>query len=281
MRTQNPAASGVFPSLIAAFFPSSALKIERAEKHIRELNAELTAYQRTLPYEITVEHDPKTGHDSLCVVPFETVPERLMCIVGDAIHNLRTALDYAASDIEFSTAGQRTKFTKFPIDDTREKVEHAINGGFKHKAPKGVCDFILDAIQPYRGGNGQPIWELHALDILDKHKLLIAQIHLQRIRNVRCKDEAGNPFIVYELATILNSRAVVQVSTGRRNIQITDKGKATSEIFFGEGMPCERSEIVPALRHLSECVSRTLFTLGAEFQRLNPARDERFGLPWP
>ena len=264
------------PSLIGPYFPGSALKIERAEKHIRELHRELTAYQSTFPYDITVEHDANTGYESLCVVPFESVPERLMCIAGDAIHNLRTALDYAASDIEFSTTGQRGEHTGFPVRNTRKGVEDAINGGFKHKAPAGVCDFVLNVIQPYLGGNGHPIWQLHRLDILDKHKLLLAQMHIQRIRNVRCKDETGKAFMVHELATIPNSRALVQVRTGHRNVEVTDKGKAASEIFFGEGTPCERSAILPSLDEFKIFVGRTLFTLGAEFQRLRPV-----GSLWP
>ncbi|MGB0123051.1 MAG: hypothetical protein WBP63_06420, partial [Silvibacterium sp.] len=180
---------------------------------------------------------------------------------------LRTALDYAASDIEFATTGQRTKFTKFPIDDTREKVQNAINGGFKHKAPKRVCDFILDVIQPYERGDGKPIWELHALDILDKHKLLIAQIHLQHIRNIRIKDETGKSFFFRELATTSNSLRPVCIPTGQRNVQVTDKGKASSGIFFGHGMPFERRLILPTLRDLSIFISRTLFALDREFQK--------------
>lgn len=267
MTRKSPPACGVFPILLSPWFPGSALKIERAEKHIGELHKELTAFQRSHPYEITVEHNSQTGYDCLHIIPFESVPERVMCIVGDAVHNLRTALDYAASDIEFATTGQRTKFTKFPIDDTRQKVENAINGGFKHKAPKGVCDFILDVIQPYRGGNGEPIWQLHALDILDKHKLLIAKIHRQHIRNFRFKDETGESFIVRELATILNSRDLVHIPTRRRNIQITHKGKAASDVFFGDGMPFEHHSILPALRDLSVFIGRTLVALDGEFRK--------------
>ncbi|HEX4036535.1 MAG TPA: hypothetical protein VHX37_00640 [Acidobacteriaceae bacterium] len=247
-------------------FANSWLKVDRAGKHILELHKELTAFQRSHPYEITVEHDADTGYDCLHIIPFERVPESIMCIVGDALHNLRTALDYAASDIEFATTRERTKFTKFPVDDTRDKVKNAINGGFKHKAPERVRDFILDVIQPYKGGNGESIWALHALDILDKHILLIAQIHLQYIRNVRYKDETGKSYRFLELATTMNSLDLVRVPTTRRNIQITDKGKAAVGVFFGDGIPFERHSILKTLRHLFIVVSGTLVDLGSKLQ---------------
>jgi hypothetical protein len=238
-------------------FQGARLKIERAQKHIRDLNAALVskAVQRNF-HTIEIETDADTRHDSLNFKFIETAPRDLMCIVGDAMHNLRTALDFVANDIEFATRGQRTTHTKFPVADTREKLIEAINGGFKHKAPERVVNFIVDVVQPYETGDGHPIWALHALDIEDKHRLLISNLQWKWIRNVRYKDETGEVFVIPEWAG--TSDHIPRFPTGRRKVQIADNGNATLSIVFAQGLPLGGDHILPRLRQLALVVSRTI-----------------------
>jgi len=245
-----------------AIFHGARLKIERAKKHVRDLNAILVRIN-TNPHAVLVETDPDTGYDSLKFEPSEPVPEQFMCIAGDALHNLRTALDFVANDIEFSHTGKRTKHTKFPVGNTRDELVVAINGGFKHKAPERIINFIVDVIQPYERGDGDPIWALHTLDIEDKHRLLIPHMHFKWLRHLRYKDESGEVFEFPEWAA--TGEHTPKFATGRRKVEVTDNGKATVGVVFAHGLPFGGRHIFPTLSNLATFVSRTLFALEREF----------------
>jgi len=238
-------------------FYGARLKIERARKHIRDLRALLVSEDVQGSFHaIQLESDLDTGCDSFKFELGQAVPEESMCIVGDALHNLRTALDFVANDIEFAVTGQRTRSTKFPVFDTRNKLVDAINGGFKHKAPERVVNYIVDVVQPYETGDGTPIWALHALDIEDKHRLLIPHLQWQWIRNIRYKDESGEVFIVPEWAA--TGEHMPNFATGKRNVEVTDRGNATLSVVFAQGLPLGGRHILPTLSNMASVVSRTV-----------------------
>ncbi|MGO8934278.1 MAG: hypothetical protein ACLPLZ_05555 [Terracidiphilus sp.] len=249
---------------MANLFHGARLKIERANQHINDLYRQSREFSKTRPYSISVENNPETGDSFLKISTDEPVPERVLLVVGDAIHNLRSSLDFVMSDIEFETTGARDPHTHFPIRPTRNDLVVAVNGGLKKKAPKAVIDFIVDAIKPYKGAVGEPLWSLHALDIEDKHRLLIAKKDVTHIRTIHCKDGSGEDFTVTEWAMIHPSVSVYPC-VGRKNVQVTDKGNASIGIVFGNGMPFYGKAILPTLRDLSHFVSGTINSIERVF----------------
>ena len=238
-------------------FHGARLKIERANQHINDLHLQWREFSKTNPYSVLVENNPQTGDSFLKISMDQTAPENILLIVGDAIHNLRSSLDFAMSDIEFDTTKKRDPHTHFPIRPTQDELIAAINGGLKKKSPKAVLDFIVNSIQPYQRGAGEPLWALNALDIEDKHRLLIAKKDMTYIRNIRCIDDRGEYFIVEEWATI-HPMVSIRPCFGHRNIQVTDKGKASFGIVFGDGMPLYGLPVLPTLAKLSHFVSGTI-----------------------
>ena len=243
-------------------FHGARLKIERAKKHVRDLNGILVRINAH-PHAILIETDPNTGYDSLKFEPSEAVPEEFMCIAGDALHNLRTALDFVANDIEFATNGKRSRHTKFPVYDTRDELVAAIHGGFKDKAPERVVNFIVDVIQPYEAGDGKPIWALHALDIEDKHRLLVPYVKFQWIRRVCYKDGTGEVFELPEWAATTDH--ISKFPTRKRKVEVTDKGKATISVVFAHGLPLGGRHIFPTLNNLAVFIDRTVFSIERKF----------------
>jgi hypothetical protein len=241
-------------------FQGAKLKIERANEHINDLYLQSREFSKTDPYSILVESNPETGDSVLKISMDQIAPDRMLLTVGDAIHNLRSALDFAMSDIEFDTTGTRDPHTHFPIRPTRNDLVAAINGGLKKKAPEAILNFIVDTIQPYKAGRGEPIWSLNALDIEDKHRLLIAKKDITHIRTIHCKDGGGEHFTVTEWAMI-HPHVSVYPCIGRKNVQIADKGKASFGIVFGDGMPFYGKAILPTIRNLSHFISGTLNSL--------------------
>jgi hypothetical protein len=251
-------------SLMPNLFHGARLKIERANEHINDLYLQSRDFSKADPYSILVEKNPETGDSVLKISMDQVAPNRMLLTVGDAIHNLRSALDFTISDIEFETTGARDPHTHFPIRPTRNELVAAVNGGLKKKAPEAVIDFIVDAVQPYKGGRGEPLWNLNALDIEDKHRLLIAKKDITHIRTIDCKDGRGEHFTVTEWAMI-HPHVSVYPCIGRKNVQVEDKGKASFGIVFGDGMPFYGKAILPTLRNLSHFVSGTINSIERVF----------------
>ncbi len=241
-------------------FHGARLKIERANEHINDLYRQSREFSNTRPYSVLVEDDPETGDSVLKISMDQPTPEKVLLTVGDAIHNLRSSLDFVMSDIEFETTTTRDPHTSFPIRQCRDELVNAINGGLKKKGqwvPKSILDFIVDAVQPYKGGRGEPLWSLNALDIEDKHRLLIAKKDITHIRTIHCKDGRGEDFTVVEWA-IIYPTSTKYPCIGHKDVQVTDKGKASIGIVFGNGMPFYGKAILPTLRDLSHFVSGTI-----------------------
>ena len=80
-------------------FKGPKLKVQRAKKHISDLHNEIAAYMRRKPYRIVVEQDTEPQRCVLVIRVREEVPDNLATIIGDAVHNLRTALDILACEL--------------------------------------------------------------------------------------------------------------------------------------------------------------------------------------
>ena len=247
-------------------FREAYLKIERANKHVHDLEGYVREFATSDHCTILIEHDPNGGDDTLKLESTQTIPEDFLLVLGDAIHNLRSALDYgmhAASTVW-------DEHTKFPFrGETRDELIAAINGGLKQKAPKEVIDIIVDVIQPYKRGNGHALWCLHQLDIEDKHRLLIANTKLMFIQGVSCEDEAGQKFTIPDWLIVPNATPVRRLE-GHRNIKITDKGKSALTIIFGDGMPLQGSAILPMLGQMTILVNHAVELMETAFAIANP-----------
>ena len=245
-------------------FSDARLKVKRAGEHIKQFSIDIRQFAEVNGHSVRVHRKTNTGYDALEFVPCGTVPPEFMCIVGDAIHNLRSALDVAMSEIESLTTGKRTGDMIFPAYKTWDQLKKAIaKRGLEDKAPKRIIDYIVDSIQPYETGNGDPIYLLHRLDIEDKHRLIIPKLQFEWVRNIRYIDETGEEFTVPEWV-ITNARRVFY-PTEKRDVQVTHKGYSSVSVLFGKGMPFESKHVFPTLTQLAAAVGRTLFVLEQEF----------------
>ncbi|MBV8800419.1 MAG: hypothetical protein JO208_11510 [Alphaproteobacteria bacterium] len=160
-------------------FESAYLKIDRAKKHVHDLQTLLHKYANAARIEfepegrfITVYVDPKVEVDSALVI-------------GDAAHNLRSALDHAYWELlGIDTGGKQPKGATLPIhcDGTGESYEGSIKG-IKKATPSIREDTIklLTSLEAY-GGWDNRLCALHSLDIGDKHKLLTTVFSITSLR---------------------------------------------------------------------------------------------------
>ncbi len=92
------------------------LKIKRANKHMVDINEESKRYASTNPY--TIEHIKLSDSDNEIRFRLRIVkqPNPMIAIMlGDFIHNLRSALDYI---VVASAPKQYRHYARFPIECT-------------------------------------------------------------------------------------------------------------------------------------------------------------------
>jgi len=158
------------PDIDPNIFVGPKLKIKRAKKHISELEALLQAFHQTKPYEPIREDDAKTGEYVYRVRIHKPIPVCISAIIGDIVHNLRSALDQLICDLVLANRKQIRRGTGFPISATVKHFEKASVGKIKGISTK--ADRFIRRLKPYKGGN-TPLWILHELDALDKHQGII------------------------------------------------------------------------------------------------------------
>lgn len=154
-------------------FVASRLKIERAKSHIEDMQAALSSFLDGNPYTIFSEVN-LDGSEVFKVRVGQCVPPLFGAIVGDVVHNLRSALDLMATDLaraNGNTSKTALGETYFPITANRENLEATKHTKIKRLSAEAQ-DLILK-LEPYDGGNASILYALHHLDIADKHASVI------------------------------------------------------------------------------------------------------------
>lgn len=150
-----------------ALFLDSRMKLERADQFIKELEANLEDYRRSDPFKVRIDANQ---HPPVMVIDWAAVKGLPGAIVGDAVHNIRTALDLMASEL-VRMSQKSNKNVYFPFSETAETLDGRIKDKNFHKAGRDAVD-LLKTFAPYKGGN-ELLRALHDLDVQDKHRALV------------------------------------------------------------------------------------------------------------
>jgi hypothetical protein len=155
------------------------VKVERAKKHLAELEREISKSTGETLQVFCMKVDPKTENLVPYFGPMPISTFNLLAVAGDVVHNLRSALDHLAYHLaQVGTPNvEPSKFVAFPISNsaqTHESRKVRKLRGMSEDAKKAI-----DALKPYKGGN-DALWLLHELDNTDKHSFLLTagQDHL-------------------------------------------------------------------------------------------------------
>lgn len=156
-------------------FRASRIKISRARHHLTELIALEDGHEAFKELDIPDGSTPP-GAISLGHMQVTGPPEEYGAIVGDVIHNLRSALDLMAVAL-VDLNGGNTRGVYFPFSINEGELDDQIRlKNFDRAGALAVKQ--LKEFQPYKGGN-IALRAVHDLDIEDKHKQLIPiQTHI-------------------------------------------------------------------------------------------------------
>jgi hypothetical protein len=148
------------------------LKIDRATRHIAEAQQHLRTFGASHPCAIEVEENRETGWTAFKVTRVDVIPPVIAASVGDAVHNLRSALDHVTQQLWLTNnPGRYNRKVAFPTGRDRREFERAAQ-----RQTNGLRQDALDtifAIEPYMRGKGGDLFILSELDNMDKHRLLV------------------------------------------------------------------------------------------------------------
>ncbi len=255
----------------ADLFHDAKLKIIWANEHIRHLNALIDRFIQSDFCSLSVEEDPNTGDNRLKFGLKEPIPPVIALHIGDSIHNLRASLDYMQWEICGRAHLRQDQHTRFAISESREKLVATVNGGPVKTSLPNLAAFIIDIIQPYQGGKGDPLHTLHRLDIADKHRLLVPVVSVVALNGVNAKDEKGFKLINCSFS-VIGGPGQMSFIRSPQKIHIESYGKATFDVLFGEGEEVVRGQpVFPTLVQLSQFVSGIVDQLAQKFAAVTAA----------
>jgi hypothetical protein len=156
----------------------STLKLLRAQEHLARLQEQVSIFFESEPYYFVVEHNTDSREHNAYVRLVGRAPfNQWALIVGDIVHNMRSALDNAVYEIGVRESGEDvppgSKVLAMPIFDDAKGYEQ--RGRWRIESLGDEARTIIEAIQPYRhpnGVHGSGLWALHEIDNADKHRIL-------------------------------------------------------------------------------------------------------------
>jgi hypothetical protein len=158
-------------------------KLERSHENIRNLKTEIDAFLQDAAYPVIPNDDPATVQEAAKLHTNRIIPRRFSILSGEIIHHLRSCLDHTAWQL--SSPQKRLddpSGIEFPIFSSKPPDKNTIRR-YERKV-EGISDVgreIIEALQPYHrdpafmltGPLCDPLWIIHDMDRIDKHRELI------------------------------------------------------------------------------------------------------------
>jgi hypothetical protein len=248
--------------MAAPDFYGPNLKVERAKHHIDSLE---TIFEQFISHNIKrlrLKRDnrflEREGAAS------RLFPKHTPTVLGDALHNLKSALDHAYCIMVEENERTVTKHTLFPFGKDRKSLEGSINGQkLERLTPSdAIIDVILNEIQPYEYGK-LGLYGLHLLDITDKHHVLIPTTANMVIREPtelldEFGQETGYSFSGMTLSIQQNQKTAYADFIGGGGAILQGNPKNAFDIAFDKGQPFERESILKTVNTLHTNVVEAL-----------------------
>ncbi len=253
-------------------------KIDRAKVHIAEFEKLEESYVKNDSYRIVEKIDPTSGNKLFLITMGGNPSPEISAVVGDAIHNLRSALDHLACALIRLRNPRHLcigNAIQFPIGKNVGDFKSKLRT-YTDKAGTQTTG-VFNAIKPYPRGKGKTLFRNHALDIKDKHRLLllIGKPKLTRLdvtinkgvpnRSVKPDD------VIISMASLSrqDGTALYIPKGGRRITHLTPRNAAyysnfevtlrpTGHIAFSEPGPLDGEAVIQTLVHFVDAVEETL-----------------------
>jgi hypothetical protein len=148
---------------------SALAKVDRASKHIADLN---DLFRKSRPFSYVVETNQKSGYCFTYAERNEAVICEATTIAGDAVQNLRAALDHAYWEIvsPFASNPREERAIQFPFSETLARLDEAVKNRLAHRVSDAFFKAVIN-LRPYgEPGGNILLYLVHDLGATDRHK---------------------------------------------------------------------------------------------------------------
>src|SRR5579862_1283216 len=249
---------------------SARIKIERANHHILDLDKVCHIFCDSDPCEVIPEENPQNGAYSFQVRHRLSIPPEIPCVLGDAVHNLRSALDHLICALIIANGNEICRKNAFPAPRRRrrKRQSRAERKAEFEAQVKGMSKRAIRAIRslkPYKGWKTH-IRVLHEMDITDKHRLLLGcragyvtsrsviydSIATREVMAHTLEPLTGPPLGIGKLMVLKNRTELFRMPTKPK---MDPDVKLIVAVAFGESGFLRGRPVVPFLHQLSQLVS--------------------------
>jgi hypothetical protein len=244
-------------------FKHARLKLARGRKHIADLEQGIAYFLSQKPH-VAIIAEQSLGllgtryhMHTYCVVEMQ---DELPLIFGDAVHNLRVALDVLANDA-VALSGTPPKDVYFPFGKDPEHLEDMIKKKMKGAAPDAKA--LVRSLKPYDGGN-DALRALHDLDIKDKH---IAPLETENSITTPPAEVLGTKLDYSKAGLVpLDQSLLPSPYTSPDGAKVLGMSRDFNcEVVIAKGLPLAGQPVVGALGELSVLVEGVVETFEARF----------------
>jgi hypothetical protein len=151
-------------------------RVERAKEQRRDLEREMRDWTEAGAYRVGSQLDPHTGYTVYYVAELAEITPRIVALISESLHTLRTMLDNLAYQLFLvcrTNPADEGEGIYFPIyDDAKTKEADAF------RKIKPFRQEVVEAIRKVNPSkSGQPLlWVLHRLDIVNKHRRILVEV---------------------------------------------------------------------------------------------------------
>lgn len=148
-------------------------KIGRARELAYAIERQIEDLMADGHFEVVGENQPQLSRYAFWVEGRE-LPLSISVAAGEVIHHLRSALDHVIWALALTKKANPSNRIQFPVADTPKRFRDAIKLGLLDGVPQ-AAHAVIEGFQPY---NADPLENsvlkiLHAMDVVDKHRLLV------------------------------------------------------------------------------------------------------------
>lgn len=240
------------------------IKLERAKAHIGELDRNAKEFLASSPFSIEIEE--KNGDLVHRVRIQKTIPREWAAIVGDAVHNIRSALDYMTWQLILRNGSNPSKNTCFPIGLKKsgygKQLRYSLSGA------SVMAKKYIRRLKPYPGGN-HILTQIHALDICDKHHLalIVGSAHKNLLLTMKMKapwipDDFNFPTLSINPADrqfpLSDGDEVFRIKAAARTEDDLSEHGLVFELAFGDVSEVEGLPLLETLSNMESHVSKII-----------------------
>lgn len=213
------------------------LKLERAREHI--LDVERAVEKMTAPefYKISIQREQGTPYLNVDFESFHKGGQYLSTIIGDAVGNLRSSLDYLMGAVVEPLGGDPSKVT-FPFADDEKGFKGEIRAGYLCLTPDLID--LFEKIEGYKDGAGHNLWTVNKLRNIDKHRLLITVNHLA---GITASFDVGGLVVTGSKIFVSAGQKGKAIKAPAANFKFTSEPTPIFEIMFNEPGKAENIEV--------------------------------------